>query len=252
MAQLVTAPTRRPRVAGIKSVVQITPEPRLAVAMETGGITWEDVGCGLPAETRAGCYATDTGLPPKSGDGPAQYGSILTEPFAQYKGVECWLGGEGSDGSYEEQARAVLEAGEERLLESRLWAWAWQAQANTAVNLQEAIGFLEDRADGLYVGQGIILMDRQDAEVASAAGVIEFKDGMLQTKLQTPVIAIGGSTVPRGRLALVGAIGIYASETRVALGRELRDNVALGLAERVYDMGVDCGFRIDVTVTPAP
>jgi hypothetical protein len=178
MAQLVTAPTRRPRVGGIKDVVAFTPEPRLSVAFGSGGIAWEDAACGLPAATKAGCYDEAVAQADKTGDGPDWYGSILTGPFAQYKGVECWLGGDNEGAKYEEQARAILEAGEDRMIEARLWAWATDGSTiAAAANLQIAVAALEDEADGAYVGQGIILMNRRDAEVAAAAGVIEYKDG---------------------------------------------------------------------------
>jgi hypothetical protein len=249
MAQLVTAPTRRPRVGGIKDVVAFTPEPRLSVAFGSGGIAWEDAACGLPAATKAGCYDEAVAQADKTGDGPDWYGSILTGPFAQYKGVECWLGGDNEGAKYEEQARAILEAGEDRMIEARLWAWATDGSTiAAAANLQIAVAALEDEADGAYVGQGIILMNRRDAEVAAAAGVIEYKDGALRTKLQTPVVA--SSQIPQGELAIVGAIGIYVGDLVVHLGRQLSENVALGIAERVYDIGVDCAYRVAVTVTP--
>lgn len=55
VAVQVTAPARRPRSGGIKSVTgEFTLEKRLGV----GDVAWEDSGCGFPNDTRAGCYDT--------------------------------------------------------------------------------------------------------------------------------------------------------------------------------------------------
>jgi hypothetical protein len=57
LAEAVQAPTRRPRQGGIKTVAgDYVSVPRIGVANGTGGLVWEDSGCGFPKATRAGCY----------------------------------------------------------------------------------------------------------------------------------------------------------------------------------------------------
>lgn len=246
MAEQVTAPVRNPRIGGIKGVVpDFSLIPRLSLAPGVGGVAWEDATCGFPAETKAGCYTTGEQLP-KVGNGPEQYTSI-SDPFAQYKGVECWIGGDNEGDSYETIAARALEAGEERLIEDRLHEWASAGTTATATNVSLAIGAAEDHADANYVGRPILLMNRGD--VLAAAGVLDHGDE-LKTKNGTMIVST--SSVPAGELAIVGAIAVYASATRTYLGRELGENLAMGLAERIYAVGVDCGFRYGVTYNPLP
>lgn len=250
MAQQVTAPVRQPRAGGIKSVVpEFIREPRLAVVNAAGGLAWEDSGCGFPALTRAGCY--DDALPDadKDFDGyPEQY-TTIAQPFAQYAGVGCFLGGDADGSSYKEQAETLLIQGEHRGIEQALAGWATSASGGGASDLTEAIALADLQADEQYVGRPIMLMNRRDVVRAVASGTLTRVDGVLVTGNGTPVVGIG--FLPNGYVAVVGAIAIYASDVITALAPTPNQNYAVAMAERVYAIGVDCGFRYFAFIQPA-
>jgi hypothetical protein len=242
MAQQVAPPQRRPRAGGIKSIVDaFINEPRLSVVNAAGGIAWEDAGCGLPSTTRAGCYDGVVPAADKVGTGPTQYTSIIP-PFAQYKGVECYIGGD-SDGSYIDQAKAILEAGEERGVELRLYTWSKGGPAATTNSLDNAIATVDEHADANYVGLPIIIMSRFDADLAHQSGVLKREDdGRLVTGNGTPVIST--SAADNGTISIIGWPAVVA-----AVGMNRAENIELAIAERVYAIGVDCNYRYAVTAT---
>lgn len=249
MAQLVTAPARKARTGGIKDIVTFTPEDRLGGPADL--IVWDAPGCTFPTETRGGCYTLalgeDEDAVAKTGVAPGQ-GQTVVPPFVQYAGVTCWLGGDNEGDTYLTQADALLTAGEDRGVEAKLWDWAAGAEETSAIaSLPAAIGAADTHADQSYVGQPVLLISRMNANLAVAAGVLTAKEGVLTTPTGMPVIA--SSEVPFDQIAVVGAIAVYATPIRAALGRDIRSNVDLAIAERVYSIGVDCDYRHIVTIT---
>lgn len=250
MAQMVQAPTRRPRAGGIKSVVpDFILETRLSVVNASGGLAWEDSGCGLPGFTRAGCYDDVVAQADKTYEGVIRYASI-GDPFALYKGISCYIGGD-DDRSYAEQARAIIEAGEDRLIEGNLATWAAGGPTADRATAIEALAHAEQYADANYVGQPVILMARETATILAGAGaLVDGENGSLRTKQDTPVIASG--MIAAGVILVTGAIAVYANNILVGEANVLEDNLGYAIAERVYDVGVDCSFRYRVTITPTP
>src|SRR6478735_6472916 len=254
MALQVQAPTRRPRQGGIKTVIEggaFIPVDRLAVVNQAGGLAWESSGCGLPKTTRAGCYDDVIGDAPKTFDGISQF-TTIGDPFARYAGVECYLGDD--EESYLDQARTLLDQGEDRSIESVLWNWAAAAPTpGTGATYAEAIGKVEDHADVNYVGAPIILMSRVAADLAYAEGVLEREDGRLVTANGNWVLATGSAVDDQNtRIIAIGGLAVYASSEVRAAAMLLHENLGAAIAERVYAIGVDCDFRyaVDVDTTP--
>lgn len=254
MALQVQAPTRRPRQGGIKAVVgEFVTENRLAAV--PGGATqigWEDSGCGFPKTTRAGCYDDVVADAEKIPDG-VEIVNIIGDPFARYKGVECWLGGDTLGSTYEEQARTAFEQGEDREVEEVLVAWAAAAATpGAATSVVKAIGVADDYADENYVGQPVMLMSRDAANEAFAGGALAYRDGVLVTAAGTPVISTGAfpAGVDDQTVMAIGMPAVYASDIIARMAIAHAENLAMAIAERVFAIGVDCEFRYAVLVTP--
>ena len=248
MALYVSTPLRKARSGGIKSVVgDFVLEDRLAAAPE--GIVYDLLGCGLPKPTRAGCYDTVVASAEKERGG-VSVGESIAPPFAAYSGVECYLGGDQDGaGTYLQQARDLLEQGEEHPVEENLWAWAENATlTSTAGDLVGALASVEEAADGGYVGQPLILMSRYSATLLLAAGAIVREGGQLLTATGSPVLAT--SSVDPGVVAAVGWPTVYASPVISAQAPLLAENLDAAIAERVFSIAVDCDFRATSTVTP--
>jgi hypothetical protein len=180
-------------------------------------------------------------------DGINQYTSILSGPFAVYKGVECYIGGDATGGSYQEQASAALEAWEDREVEQELWDWAVAAPTpGTAANIARAISLAEDYADDNYVGQPVILMSRRYTSKAD----LKNDEGVLRTVNGTPVIAVGGiALADTDMVVAIGMPAVYASRVFVQDATDHDSNVTQAIAQRIYDLAVDCDFRYAVTAT---
>lgn len=246
MSVQVVAPTRKPRQGGIKSVSgDFIPVDRLNAP--EGQPVWEDATCGFTNATWIEC-TKPVGAEDKVGDGVTQY-DVQVGPFARYKGVECYLGGDNDGPSFLQQAEQALEASEDRPLEAALWAWVAAATPGSAANATAAVGVAEDYADTTYVGQPILVISRQDADEAAADGVLVREGGALVTIHGTPVLASG--EVPVGSIGIIGAIAVYAGPTIAHQVDDWTHNKALAIAERVYAAGIDCGFRYLVNVTAA-
>lgn len=244
MAQMVTAPQRQARVGGIKSVVNFTPEPRLGMQQN---FAWEDSGCGFPNDTRAGCYDDVVAAVAKTFDGVEEYG-IITPPFAQYVGVSCYIGGDADSATYEQQAKDKLAATEDRKVEEVLGGWAAASTATADVtDLVGALAAAEDHADQNYVGRPYVLLNRGDAVQLKSKGVLEVaEDGKIRTANGNEVISSG--RFPVNTVSAVGAIGVYVGPEVSATAPDLENNLNVALAERVYAVGVDCGYRFTATV----
>lgn len=250
MAHSVTGPVRRPREGGIKSVIgDFIPETRLSVVNGTDGLAWEDTGCGIPTATRAGCFDDVMPQVDKTAEGPTRH-TTIGDPFALYKGVECYIGGDALGQSYREQAEAVLLAGEDRVIEARLYSWAAFGTTETRPTIADAIARVEQFADNQYVGLPVILISRNDAVLAHDSGALTRENGVLITANKTPVIASGAITA--GGVAAIGMPAVWASQVVTAGAIKREDNVEMAIAERLYAIGVDCDFRHHVTVDPTP
>lgn len=244
MAQKVTAPTRQPRVGGIKSVIGgFIQEDRLTIE---DNLVWEDSGCGFPSDTRAGCYDNVTADAPKEFGDVAQLRTI-GPAFTQVAGVQCWLGGD-DDATYMKQAADKLEATEDRKIESNLWEWAAQAaDPVAAVDLVAALAAVEDAADEQYVGAPLILVSRANAVLLKAAGALEIREGgAIHTANGNRVIA--SASFGSEGITAVGWPAVYATRTINAQAAKHNENIDAGLAERTYAIGVDCEYRFIATV----
>lgn len=191
--------------------------------------------------------------PPKEPGGVGQFEGIVA-PFALFAGVECYLGGDDEGASYVEQARALLEQGEDREVESALWEWAAAGDAITPAGSVEtfatAIGELEEYADTAYVGLPVIILSRAAATLAKAEGVIVRDEGKLYTVNGVPVLATGAvGDEDQAKVSIIGQPAVYASDVVAYAAPKLAANRAMALAERVYTLGVDCDFRASIEVT---
>lgn len=244
--QQVAPPQRKPRVGGIKDVSgEFVTENRLAAST---GIVWEDSGCGVDlSATRAGCYDAVTPVESKEGTGVGQFTGV-GPAFARYAGVTCWLGGDQEGPTYVEQARERLAGGEDRAVEAQLMAWAEDGEAVTGGSIVETIAALEQYADANYIGQPVLVMSREMADLAYAADALHREDGKLVSPNGTPVVASGA--IESSAIAIIGWPAVYASEIVAAVGLAWSTNTELAIAERVYAIAVDCAFRAASTPTP--
>lgn len=241
----VSAPTRAPREGGIEDVAEFVHNERLATVQ---GIVFVSDGCNFPELYEGLCYATDPAVPDeKTFDGiEIEDGGI---PFTLYSGVECFMNG----GTYEEfaaRARAAFDMGHGREIENQLGLWADGATAITtpvATGVTAAIGRIQQDLDDRYVGRGVILISRFDANAALAAGALDHEGEFLRTKLKTPVIASG--RIAPGTVYGLGAVKVEHTEV---VAREVDDpttNRRYALAEAVFALVVDCEFRTKTTIS---
>lgn len=248
MAQEIAPPQRQRRTFGISTVTAIVRETRMG-GPAGDEFVYETSGCDTTiAETRAGCFDTrvDPDLDdPKSPNGVSPEGLIGEGPFALYKGVECYLGGDQDGPNYEEQARAYLEFMEDRGVEAKVADWLGAA-ATTAPSLVRAIGVAEAAADAQYIARPVLWMNRADAEEAAAAGALEADGDTLKTMLGTPVVASHVFTA--GEVSASGQPIVLAGEVVATVAAKLAQNVEMAIAERVYGLAIDCGFQYVVSV----
>ena len=252
MAQKIAAPKRRPRLGGLKDIIDpFVDEPRITA---TTDFVWEDSGCSVSASaTRAGCVddVVADGDFDEDATGIGQF-ELIGPAFARFKAIRCFLGGDNdSDGTYEAQAIAALEAVEDREIEAVLWGWAEAATAtSTASSFVGAIAAAEEYADRNYIGMPLMIMSRGSAQAAFEKGALSRKDGVLVTGNGTPVLATG--SVPdaeQDTVAVIGWPAVYVGKVVAAMATDHRYNTALAVAQRAYGIGVDCEFRYTATVT---
>lgn len=236
----VQAPSRTPRTGGLSDVAEFRSNDRLGVA---DGIVWQTNGCTFPNIEELRCYAQP--LPAdKTLDGISLENGIGA-PFTIYAAVECTLS---PNPDQQQRARALHEGGSDRVLEEELWQWGSGGVALAAGGSPlGAIGKVEQALDDTYVGRGVILMSREDAVIADAAGGLHREGGQLYTINGTPVVASG--RVPTGTVYGFGAIIVEHSDLVVNEVENLEYNKRFALAEAVYVIGVDCEFRVKSTTT---
>jgi hypothetical protein len=236
-------PVRRERQGGIRSVATFRENERLGAAAD---LVFQSDGCSFPEISEHLCYVGEVDPANKTFDGIELHNAI-GEPFPLYSGVQCFLG---PDPDQLERARAALEAGRDRQLESAVYAWAQGGVPLVdGVNVADAIALVEQALDGQYLGQGVILMSRADAVRAHAAGALEYTVSGPVTINGTPVIASG--FVGQGQVFGLGSIVVEHSGVEAFQRELLEQNQLWALAEQVFAIIVDCEFRVHSTITPA-
>lgn len=241
---LVPAPHREPRRGGIKTVTgEFTHLERLGAAEQ---IEYISDGCVWPSLAPGLCWGADPG-------GNKTFGGFDIENgvggiFAQYVGVECFLGA-GNDAEFTQRAERQLVYGEAHEVEAALVAWAGAGTAaGSGAGIGAAIAAAEEWADQYYIGAPVILMSRRNASLGKSDGALEGDGlGAVWTVNGTPVVATW--LMPDDKIYVIGWPTVYASDIASAAGHDLTHNREMALAERIYAMAVDCLFRAVVTVT---
>ena len=237
-------PRRRPRKGGFSSVVDFVQSDRLFAGT---GVQFDADQCMLPVGEVQLCYVPDVGATDKEGEGTSWSEGIGVN-FAGYVGVECFLH-EGSSADFQDRARRGFEAGQDRFVEAQVWVWLAAATGlAAATSIASAIGKLEEHADANYVGAPILHISREDAVLATAAGaLLGDKDGAgtLFTPHGTPVVA--SSAYASGTVAISGDMTGVQSELKVRSDVSHLTNRELAIAERAFNVAVDCGYREKIT-----
>lgn len=239
LTTLVEPPVREKRVGGLSGVATYRSNDRLA---HSEGLVYQSEGCVFPNTELSRCLA-DAPVADKTFDSiPTADG--IGEPVTLYAGITCHIAPEPDE---LERARQALEAGKDRVLEGMLADWADGGTAVTAgKDAKTAVARIDHELDKSYVGRGVILMSRYDADLA---GLEDADDGdaYLRTKSGTPVVASGW--VEPGTVYGLGAVVVEHGEV---VERETVDplkNTHWALAEQVHALIVDCEFRIKSTIT---
>jgi hypothetical protein len=243
----VTPPQRRPRKGGIRAVANTAPLER-AFAAER--VDWANLECAWPADAPGLCWGTTIPTAEKDRYGFELGGSAPI--FALYGGAECYLN---AGETYEEDARAVLTAGADRVIEAKLVEYldTLDATPTAATSWVGVIAAAEQAADDTYLGQPVLVMNRGDAVEASAAGALSpapADDGKLWTPNGTPVLASG--RVPAGQVYVTGTITLYESSIVTSQAGDFTHNRQLAIAEQAFAFAIDCLFVVAYTVTITP
>lgn len=243
------APVRTPRVGGLSSVVgPYRDNPRLGVG---GRVQFDPEQCGVTFGAVALCYNEgDPAQEEKTGAGIGA-GLSISDNFGGYTGVQCYLNGEIE--TYGPMARAQLEAGQDRFLESRLFAWFSTGPQSTVTSLADAIANADAQADIEYIGRPIMHLNRGDAVRAVGEGLLvtgSSGSGEIWTPNGTPVVS--SARYESNAVAVSGAVAVEQSGIRVFEGLNITENTMLAIAERVYALLVDCEYRYTYFVEPTP
>lgn len=245
----VARPNRRERKGGLLSVVEDIRDnvPHLAVSQ---GVQYEAQPCGLTFDQIELCYTAFDALGADKETQALLWANGIGENFGAYYAVQCYLAN-GTTTEYETLARQGLEMSESRALEARLDTYFTTVTPTVAASVEAAIAAADSIADGEYVGLPIIHMSRSMA-VTAAAQELVFPDpvgsGRLVTANGTPVAA--SAKYSASRIAVTGDISVLRSAIIAHSGYQLTQNLEASIAERVYNLIIDCGFAEVVTVTP--
>lgn len=241
----VEAPTRRPRRGGIRTVADFRQNNRIGLG---GSPVFVSPGCSLVVGAVELCYPSPMGAQAEKTREGIETLTAAVGAFGGYYGVECWLDGE----DYDAVARAGLEAGEDRLIETALNTYlTGLASSGAPTSFVEAIASAEENADDTYVGLPIILMNRGDAVRAASEDALSYdRDGNLWTPNGTQVAASGRITA--NNVSVLGALTIEHTDVYVSRAPILVDNKEFAIAERVYAALIDCNFAARYVVTPTP
>lgn len=230
-------PVRQRREGGIEEVADFRLNSRLA---SVGGVTFQSDGCTFPQLSEHLCYVGEADPAEKTFDGIDLIDGI-GDPFPLYAGVKCFIG---PDDDFAERAERSLSDGRHVELEKAVATWAagGTALADGATQA-EATARVEQAISAGYNGQGVILMSAFDAIMADAQGIL-YRDsaGQIRTILGTPVLASG--SIEAGSVYGVGAIAVEHSAVQTQQVENLDTNTNWALAEQVFAIAVDCGFRV--------
>ena len=241
-AERVEPPRRRPRKGGIRNGADFRPNNRLGRA---GTVQFDaDVCSPVVGEVQL-CYGPDVAAADKEGTQGFPSGGPVIPIFGGYIGVECFLH---PDNEYEARARRALELAEDRFIEEQLWTWLVAGTGTVATSIDAAIAAAEQDADDNYVGEPVLHLSREDADLATVLLPNPVDDGKLWTRHGTPVVASG--RYASGTVVISGGITIDQSDVVTRVGDDLTHNKRLAIAERVYGIIVDCDYRAEFTVTP--
>jgi hypothetical protein len=239
----VARPRRTARKGGLSSVVAYETSDRLFAST---GVQYDADHCMPVVGEVQLCYTPDVAAAAKEGEGTSWANGIGVN-FAGYIGVECFLH-EGSAADFEDRARRGFEAKQDRFVEGQLWLWLVGATGlAAATSVVAAIGKLEEDADQKYVGAPILHMSREDADAAAAAGVLvtQAGSGQLFTANGNPVVA--SSAYASGTIAISGDLTPVQSELKVRSDIAHTTNREVAIAERAFNVVVDCDYREKIT-----
>lgn len=250
----VEAPAFVPAGGGILSsvTVQDVADPHVS-----NGVTFlSGPECGFPGFAPGLCEA------PQAIEDLADATKVFTgfdtpegEPFAVYKGIECWLDG---DDDYRSAARAALEAGESHAVEiafETLYLDHATVIGQDPVSATEALALAEQWAGEQYPGQAMLHTSRYGAIHLAAADLVKVGlDGSLTTALGTPVVVGSGYTANTGTqfpLWVTGQVTLWKGPLVTPAASDIKFNKGMALAERVWSATVDCGVVGQVVVDTA-
>lgn len=235
----IEAPPRSDRLGGIGDIATFRSNDRLGAAAE---VVFQSDACSFPSTEENRCYAAAV-VSDKSFTG-IDVVDAIGAPFTLYAGVKCFAG---PDPDELQRASEILDRGRDRELENALEVWAAGGTVLAAGGFViNAIANVEQALDDQYLGRGVILMSRADAVMAAAdQALIADGSGRLFTPNGTPVIASG--RVTPGVVYGLGAIVVEYTDTftREVIQTELNQHFAL--AEAMFVLAVDCGFRVSST-----
>lgn len=255
----VSAPARSARTGGLVAVSKPidSTDPH-----GMNGVQYEADACALPDFAPGLCdpaYIPADLVPDTKdyGNGPNWLESF---PFALYVGFECYMPG----ADYEDKALAILEAGESFGLERALSVAKFQSAEPTVLSgtydLKHGIALLEQYLGSHYQGAGLLHMSRNAASLAlTDASVQADSSFVVSTKQGVPVANGAGYELngPSDTAPATGKEWIYATgdvhifrsvaETYAADNPTLNQTDAL--AERVYNITIDCDLIVAVQVT---
>lgn len=256
----ITGPARVPRVGGLLAV---TPPIDVTDPNARNGLLFEGDPCGaLPDFAPGLCdpnYIPSALVPDEKdyGTGPNWTESF---PFALYVGFECYMPGT----DYEDKALSVLEAGESFGVERGLSVAVFQTDLPTVVSgsydLKHGIAELEQLLGEQYAGRGLIHMSRRAASLASQNGTINPDPAWaMWTSQGTPVSNGAGyqlngpsDTAPdagKEWIYATGDVHVFRSAAETYGADNVTKNLHDALAERVYNVTIDCEFVLAVQVT---
>lgn len=244
----IAAPRRLARKGGISTVAEFRTDDRLFLG---ANLVYDALPCAMGVTDVQLCYGPDVDADDKVGAG-IQIATSIIDTFGGYVGVECFMG---PWDDYADRARDTLAQGQDRVIEARLGTWLSSAATTVATGgYAGVIGALEEVADQSYLGLPALHLSRQDAVLAAAEFAIfpdDSYDGRLWTANGTPVVASSSYAV--GKVAISGDILVVQSGIRVSEGLDLTHNRNLAIAERAFNIAVDCDFRAVGTIgEPTP
>lgn len=183
----IDGPDRLPMPFGLFSVASLA---ETATERWENGVNWEAVMCGDPLSVLVSdCDpAVADGFPKQFPDGP---GTGSADPFTVYGTYKC--SGPQAVAVAQERAREVLDLGEEKAAERRLWSKMDDSpEVLTASDPLVAVARLEKWLADNYGSLGVIHMSRAAATVAAKRAAFRVVGNRLVTALGTPVVAGAG------------------------------------------------------------